>query len=610
MKIDLHVFNPTDFIRKQWVLYGSTEPHNVFRRLPNSYLNVAYVEVGPGTSDQLITVDIADGPDKGAGYLSSTVAKTLKDHKLSGFRPFLMINDTKHYFHFSYVTVATHDYSIAVWLLKGDGIVARLWTYYGRQDNLMRFEMSYYCESLDALRKHFKISMGVDAKNVLITSRGKDYTHLMDDWMLDGQGNRLLGSFIFYSDFTQDSILTLLAESRYPLYALHEWDRWGPWQKKPVSISNAEFDRQTNNKASQRWQDPLTFPGYILNRRPGDTGAQAGFGTWQHVPTVGASRSEQMALDQYIVGQEACRPTHFFEKSGFALMADRHPNFVPWDERVHWSKVVSPDRLRRTYRGNLHSSSDWFGHDRQHFGALWLAEDVILNGSAASDWELWTKSSLLQEGLTLPSEKPGWSTNNGLAGRDGRMMLSAVYIWMATGDKQLIRHMAKRFNEKMRKRFTKERSPGPLHTSRVICGDNRVFGKQCGWIVWEDALMAMGLDALALAFAQEGYTDEAIEADRIASMLAKTVTDYGWHPTRNIIAKAILWRGPKTPPLTAAQWDDEKFVLLANGTDYDKWALPCLEIATRNGSQRAWDLIWTLKLDNDNPIHHVYMGTK
>lgn len=610
MKIDLHVFNPTDHKRKQWVLYGSTEPHNVFRKLPNSYLNVAYVKVAPGTSDQIITVDIADGPNKNAGYLSSTVAKTLKDSKLSGFRPYLMVNDTKHYFYFGYLTHVTHDYSIAVWFLKGDGIMARLWTYYGRQDNLMRFEMSYYCESLDSLHKHFKLSMGVDAQRVLITSRGKDYTKLMDGWMLDGQGNRLFGSFIFYSDLQSIDMSTLLAENVYPLYALHPWDRWGPWQKKPVSISNEEFHRQTNSKVSQRWQDPLTFPGYILNKRPGDTGAQAGFGTWQHVPTVGASRSEQMLFDQYIVGQEACRPTHFFEKSGHALVLRDHPHFVPWDERAHWSKVVSPDRLRRTYTGSLRSSSDWHGHDRQHYGNLWLSEDVILNGSAASDWELEMKSRLLQAGLTLPSRKPRWSTNNGLSGRDGRVMLSAAYNWMATGDKGLIEHMAKRFNEIMRKRFTKARSPGPLHTSRVICGDNRVFGKRCGWMVWEDSLMAMGLDALAIAFAQTGHRDEAAEATRIAGLIAMTVAEHGWHPSRNILAIAILWQGIKTQPLTAAQWDDEKFVRLAINTDFDKWALPCLEIAARNKSQRALDLIQTLKLDNDNPIHHVYMGTK
>lgn len=612
MKVSLHVYNPTPYVRTQWVLYGSQDPHNVFLNFPRSYINAAFVTVHPKQGDQVIEFDPDDRPIE-KGLLSSAVKKTLSET----FQPHLMINGEKHHFFLSVVTDLTKDFTVAEWHLKGSDIVARLWTYYGRQDDIMRFEMSYFAESLNVTRKHYKISMGVDSLAVIIKSSGKKrdhHEHLLDGLMVDASGQRLLGSFIFHRDVFSSGTRrrdTMLAEDIYPLYALHEWQSWGPWRKQPVRISNEEFERQLKNKASNRWQDPFMWPGYILNKNPGDTGAQSGFGTWQHMATIGARRSEEMLLNQLIAAQESCRPIHFFEEGGLDLDLKNHPDFVPWDERPHYSEVVSPDRLRRKHGWDLNSRFDWFGHDRQHHGNIWLAEDVLLNGSYASAWELKRKADLMIAGLTLKSKKPRWSTNNGLSGRDGRMLLSATYNWMATGNKQLLDHLVKRFNENIKPDFTPEASPGPLHVSRVIWNDDRVFGKdKAGWIVWEDALMVMGLDAISSAFADAGMRAEAADADRIVGMIAKTVADHGWHPTRNIIAKAILWKDKNTQPLSAAEWDDEKKVLLATGTDYDIWAIPCLEIAMRHGSTRAKTLLASIKIDHDNPIHHVYLGAR
>ena len=39
VQVPLHLFNPTPHTRTQWVLYGSTEPHNVFGKLPRSASN-------------------------------------------------------------------------------------------------------------------------------------------------------------------------------------------------------------------------------------------------------------------------------------------------------------------------------------------------------------------------------------------------------------------------------------------------------------------------------------------------------------------------------------------------------------------------------------------
>ena len=611
MKVNLHVYNPTPYVRTQWVLYGAPDPHNVFMKLPRSYVNAAFVTVHPKQGDQVIEFDSDNMPIE-EGLLSSAVKKTLGET----FQPHLMINGKKHHFVLSLVTDLAKDFTVAEWVLQGSDINARMWTYYGRQDDIMRFEVIFCAESLDVMRKHYKVSMGVDSLDVIVRISGKKrdhQDHLLDGLMVDAGGQKVLGSFIFHRDvFSSGTIRrdTMLAEDIYPLYALHEWRWWGPWNKKPVEISNEEFERQLNNKTSKRWQDPFMWPGYLLNRSPGDTGAQPGFGTWQHLPTIGARRSEQMLQDQLIAAQESCRPIHFFEEDGRDLDLRSHPNFVPWDERTHFNKNVSPDRLRRT-RGWSLNSFDWFGHDRQHYGNIWLAEDVMLNGSYASSWELKRKADLMIAGLTLESEKPRHSTNQGLAGRDGRMLLSAVYNWMATGNKKLLDHVAKRFNENIKPDFTPAESPGPLHVSRVIWNDDRVFGKdKAGWIVWEDSLMVMGLDALSMAFADAGMRAEAADVDRVAGMIAKSVADHGWHPTRNIIAKAIRWLGKGMHPLFLAEWEDEKKVLLATGTDFDIWAIPCLEIAARHGSTRAKALLASIKIDNDNPTHHVYLGAR
>ncbi len=614
MIVPLHVFNPTPHDRTQWVIYGSTKPHNVFMKLPRSYVNVAYVTVPPGQTDQLIEVDTEAGPE-GDGLLSHAVQATLAQE----FRPFLMIDGNKHYFVLSEITDLAADFTVGTWLLKGSGCIAFLWTYYGRQDDIMRFEMSYYAESLDELRKRYKVSFGVDASGVIIESRGKDHNKLMDGWLLDGQGNRLLGSFLFYrmafNSANKGRLNTIFAELAYPLYALHEWKWWGPWRKTPIPISDKEFRRQQGNKLSQRWQDPLTYPGYILAKQPGVTGAQSGFGTWQHLPTIGAKRSDQMLPDQWICGQEACRPIHFFEEDGGELDVTKHPNFVAWNELPHWHPNVSPDRLRRTHDwDDLNTWSDWFGHDHQHYGNIWLAEDVMLNGSFASMFELRMKATHLRAGLTLPSQKPRHATNAGLSGRAaGRVLLSVVYNWMATGDEKLLNHISKRFDEVMESQFTMANSPGPLHPSRIICNDDRVFGPdKCGWIVWEDALMVMGLDALVGAFKDLQDWERAASMDRIVRMIAHSVANHGWHPTRDIIAKAILWDIKKKtqPPLTSQEWDDKNKAALSTGTDFGHWARPCLEIASRDGLQRAVDLLKSLGNETEDPTRHTYMGAE
>lgn len=587
----LHVYNPTQFKRTQAVLFGSKESYNIFEQTAVSNLNVAFVTVPPFYKGEVY----GDSNTPEGFLLSHAVFYAFADEDISArFAPYLEIDSRKAYFKLVNVkTSANGSYTIGDWELKHDSINARLWTFYGKQDDIMRFELVYYSETLHELRKKYSIRLGIDTPFVHVVSREKPLS--FNDSFVDAGGQKIIGSFLFWR-FLEDNDSrsdTLLAEFHYPLYALHRWKEWGPWGKVPVEINAQEFRRQLAEKSFVNWKDPFVFPGYILNKTPGDTGAQAGFGTWQHIATVGHYDSSQMLLDQLVCGQESCRPNHFFDPDGSPLDISKHPNFVSWNELPHYHNVVSSDQLGRT-RGWKLTSNDWRGHDRQHYGNIWLAEDVILNGSRASKFELDMKANLLIAGLTLPSVKPRWSTNSALSGRGaGRILLNVVYNWMATNNLILMRHIEKHIKEIDSKH----------NLQRIICNDNRVFGKGlCGWMVWEDALAVMGWGALYQAFKKLSWDTSFIKST--IEVLGNRVVQHGWHPSRNIIAKQI--RLDKVP-LTVAQWEDNSLVHLATQTEYHIWAAPCLMLSLLS---RSVELLTAIKLNPNQASHHVYMGVK
>ena len=100
------------------------------------------------------------------------------------------------------------------------------------------------------------------------------------------------------------------------------------------------------------------------------------------------------------------------------------------------------------------------------------------------------------------------------------------------------------------------------------------------WIVWEDAICIMGLDAMAMVFEETGRREAAELTDELVWKIGRGLLLHGWHPEKPIIAKAIRWLGDGKPPPRKA-YDDPGEVILSYQTDYSFWAMPALAIMQR-----------------------------
>jgi hypothetical protein len=118
------------------------------------------------------------------------------------------------------------------------------------------------------------------------------------------------------------------------------------------------------------------------------------------------------------------RPCHFREVSGAPVHWQDHPNCTVWDGRPHYNNAVSPDKLGTK---SIEPSDTTYvtqtgivlysGPDREHTMASTSCAAARLTGSLAMQAELEAQATLFLLGETVPSMKPGWSTNGSGAAR-------------------------------------------------------------------------------------------------------------------------------------------------------------------------------------------------
>lgn len=594
----LTVFNPTPFKRTQWLLYGSETPDLTLFKLPKSYVNVGKVICPASYKGPL---DIFTDQDSTPFRFHDLIWKSLKKY---GFQPALVDKDGS-ITPFQYLGEVESNNRCKVFRFRAlhRNAVGILYVYVFHKSHILKLELAIYCQSYSSrnadVHADFKIftnDLSQELPQIKIILRYANPDNLIHvDQMADTMGRRWVGSLIYYGspeEMTEDEISSGLAEWLYPLYGVSKWTRWGPWGKQPIALTAKYRLHRALKLASQNYHDLFGHFGNILMKAPGSTGAQEEFGTWQSLAVVGNWSAEEMFFDQLAVNQESCRPIHYFEKDGEIVLSANHPNWVTWEERTHYNKTVSPDRLDRqdTELGN---SYGWHGHDRQHYACIWLAEDVILNGSLLSREELKHKAEKLFAGETLPSKKPGWSTSGRGAARGiGRTYLGFVYNWLATGNEQLLLHAYERFVQTVKYNWTSVSQAGPMWVERII-KDPRYFANQPAWIPFEDALMVMGLDALAQAL--KTLKIDTSDIDNISWKLGSTIVGYGFYPdlSKKVqLVKAMVWDYTWKPPKWA-DYDDPSRIQLADGTDYRVWALPAVTITERMAREKGVHTIET-----------------
>lgn len=587
----LFCHNPTRFPRTRWVALGSpklTANDLALGVLPRSFFKAARIRVQPWSTG---AAEIVEAP---ADFLTEATKFTLGN---ALFRPVLRLE------HDEILTLkpsqSVFDFPFfkrLLWEGHTPDTHAFLWTDLGAGDSVMPFELRVYNEDLNIGQRKRSIWFG----NELLPHQSFCQAHTWfapDGWLAkdlmmgDGQGLAFRGSFMFFH--REQDLATLAAELVYPLDGLEEWPNFGAWLAAMQPWSEDDFNEMLAKIIHQPYHDLLANCGALQNSQSARTGEADGFGFQGMVypgmvanPARGCRGLFPASLQ---AGRAACRPIHFFNRDGKWLVPS--PDFVPWSERAHHDDVVCPNRLERNDASDLFNPivREWTGSDREHDSASHIYEDAIVRASSASQFELQWKAEHWMAGRTLPSERPGWSTNGAGTGRSvGRGLLAACQEYLGTGNRQLLMRIRKVIAETVLPVLINAGQDGYMAYT-ILVGHGNVFNGRPGHIVWEDALLVPGLD-IAEKLIREDLADATLadELERKMVMLASSLVLNCYFPNSSFshLAYMILWRDGQKPT------DDdfanpEVIVPSIPGTAVTKWSQGLLEVTAKKGTPEA-----------------------
>jgi len=405
----------------------------------------------------------------------------------------------------------------------------------------------------------------------------------------DGQGQDWWGTFLFFRPEvpTADAELrahSLVAAQISPFYGCGtNWKESGalgpfghisehpPWVTDP---------RQTTGFERAKFESWYLRPGGPWDDLPrglmphaGSTGDQHDFGVVKmlHVFHTGLPACIEEA--RAAASEEAHRPCHFREEDGRLVRAANHPEWVAWSGRTHFNRTVSPDRLGKPHPEPWAESNGWTGRDNQHWSSLTLAAAYLLTRSYSLEMDIEVEIELFLSGHTLPSAKPGWSTNGIDSSRGiGRSLLSLSWHYLLTGREDMRNHMAERIRQCISQQWA-GRNVGPVRPVTTAAPDSRIIGNYPFWRPWEDALAIVGLEA---AYRVTGQP----EARAIARASAKSLFTYGWRAVGNgaEIATGLRWK-EDGQPLSAAEYADPEQAVWSQGVGFEMWAMPAAKLA-------------------------------
>ena len=189
----------------------------------------------------------------------------------------------------------------------------------------------------------------------------------------------------------------------------------------------------------------------------------------------------------------AARPCHHLEADGRPLELALHvnPRLVFWDGRVHWSPLLSPDRLGKPATISIDVTKGWWGPDVEHWLMNTLAAATRLTGSPACQWLLGHQARIYQLQLTTI---PGVSTSSAFAARSvGWEGILAVHLWRELEDRTLAAEVRAHWQNRVVNVIlpTYANRPGDVWDPRF---DDPRLGKGWWYHPWQQAVGAYGLD--------------------------------------------------------------------------------------------------------------------
>jgi hypothetical protein len=428
------------------------------------------------------------------------------------------------------------------------------------------------------------------------TPYGSRTVLLRDRKLGDGQGLRRVGVMVPPLTGEQRVDETLKAATVAPLLAATSWratGAFGPFGVVPtppawlrgdaLRIHFARRHREFVRRGASGGDPFGVFP-HGLARFAGQTGDQPDFGVcklsqvaWSGVPSM-LLEVELSAL------QEACRPVHFFERSGAPVDPEQHPDWVVWSGRTHWHSRVSKDRLGKPTTPPRHETHGWTGKDRQHWSSNYLSAYALMTGAHWARRELENEARLFLAGQTLDAR---YSTSTSGAPRGaGRTMLAAAWNLCVSADERLRARMDARTDQVHMPKWPQRDVPAervrPMAVSRA---DKRLLnGAHPFWNPWQDAIAAVG-------FAAQHRMTNNPNARALAEALAHNVVRHGWLIDERGSAVAMAMRWQDGEPFTPAQWRsrDETLVQWSFGSSFSEWSIGAVEIArvaaTRDGDE-------------------------
>lgn len=363
----------------------------------------------------------------------------------------------------------------------------------------------------------------------------KEFRLMANDYFGDGQKQSWYGEIFPQLDFNNmDQVSNAISSVQYVLYGMSpDWKNKDAYaalgvvqQPDNPNINNhwtqlvQEFHQYYNfvNSQGGPWDDYLLG----VTATPGQTGAQADFGNLEAGAVLHMGAAELLDMLYFMATEETKRPGHYFEVDTREVTSVTHPNWVAWAGQTHWHTVVSPDRLGKTGPNLGNNHHGWFGKDAEHWSSNLLSLASLMTGSYLLLDEVNTEIELYLAEHTIPSMKPGWSTNGRGAPRAfGRTHHAMCNHYLLTGRQDLVTRMLARFTECVLPNWDGATRSPVRNWSNTR--DDRVLGSTIdAWVPWNESLGFVGAVAL-----YNVTRNSAVKEMLIA--WGNTLLNYGWH---------------------------------------------------------------------------------
>ncbi len=485
--------------------------------------------------------------------------------------------------------------------------VADLKMYTMSRQQMMKFELAITGSnpSTTAMNYNFdEIRLSVDG-NCFFNIRGaqrrgvstvvpyREYRLMSNDYFGDGQRQVWYGEVFPHVDFTNlEQLANVVAALDYVVYGMST-----DWSAKDAFSSLSAVQQPDNPNVQSHWTQLVSqfqqFYGFVnsagtpwddyllgLTKTPGQTGDQSDFGMVEVGAVAYMGAAELLDMVFFMATEETKRPGHYHEMDGSDVRSVNHPNWIVWNQVTHWHTGVSPDRLGKTGSFPAADTHGWNGKDWEHHSSNLLSLAALMTGSHLLLEEVDHEMECYIAGHTIPSMKPGWSTNDKFPPRAfGRTHHAICNHYLLSPRTDIYARMLARFTQCVLPQWDGATHDPVKNWTHVR--DDRVLGVNVdAWVPWNESLGFVGAVAL-----YNTTRDPAVK--NLMIQWGNTLLNHGWHGDFNgsVLTSLSLGGGniwyPDGRGLTEAEYHNLA-TYLPSGGGLILWGVQVLEVIRNN----------------------------